>query len=763
MVDGHAYTVSGVEATRTETKAGTYTVNMTGTPTVLDEKNNDVTSQFEVTPAQGTLVINKRSVKLASASDTKPYDGKPLTNDKVTVSGDDFAPGEGATYNVTGSRLLVGSSANSFTYDLNQGTLAENYDISTSFGTLTVTNRDAKYEIKVTGQDAEELYDGTEKTAEGFKTLEFTVDGNKYTVEGLTSSVSATDAGEYETVISGTAVVKDASGNDVTDQFAVSTEAGTLKIKKRAVTLTSGSAKHTYTGKELTNKDVTVSGDGFANGEGATYDVTGSRTTVGSSENTFTYTLNDGTNGSNYDITQIFGTLTVTNRDAKYQITLTPNSDSVVYDGAEHSVGGFVITTAIVEDEKYEVSGLTAVATGTDAGTYGVSVTGTPVVTDAKGNNVTDQFSVVTEDATLTITPRPVVIKSLDESAEYDGKPHTGSGKVEIGGKGFVGEDGVTITPTASRTLVGVTPNSFDWAFNEGTNGDNYDVATEYGLLSIVNRDAAYEITLTANSDTVEYDGKEHSVDGFEKTEFEVDGGNYAVDGVEASASGTETGVYETEISGLANVKDAEGNDVTDQFAVSYKNGSLTITGNNAGAVVPAGGNGGNNGGNGGNGGNGAGNGGQAGDGNDLVIETIPDSAVVTSAPAGYWAMFNLIMTVLTVIGGIYMLLRRSRKEDDDSENDGDENAKAAAYRANSEEDQDSKKKRILAVIASVLLAIISVIVFIVTEDMTNTMAIFDKYSILMAVLMIASVVSIVLGRKHKENEEDEQQQYSGN
>ena len=308
-----------------------------------------------------------------------------------------------------------------------------------------------------------------------------------------------------------------------------------------------------------------------------------------------------------------------------------------------------------------------------------------------------------------------------------------------------------------------MTPNSFDWAFNEGTNGDNYDVATEYGLLSIVNRDAAYEITLTANSDTVEYDGKEHSVDGFEKTEFEVDGGNYAVDGVEASASGTETGVYETEISGLANVKDAEGNDVTDQFAVSYKNGSLTITGNNAGAVVPAGGNGGNNGGNGGNGGNGAGNGGQAGDGNDLVIETIPDSAVVTSAPAGYWAMFNLIMTVLTVIGGIYMLLRRSRKEDDDSENDGDENAKAAAYRANSEEDQDSKKKRILAVIASVLLAIISVIEFIVTEDMTNTMAIFDKYSILMAVLMIASVVSIVLGRKHKENEEDEQQQYSGN
>ena len=53
-------------------------------------------------------------------------------------------------------------------------------------------------------------------------------------------------------------------------------------------------------------------GDGFADGEGATYDVTGSQTLVGSSENVFTYTLNEGTKASNYDIKTIFGTLTVT-------------------------------------------------------------------------------------------------------------------------------------------------------------------------------------------------------------------------------------------------------------------------------------------------------------------------------------------------------------------------------------------------------------------------------------------------------------------
>jgi uncharacterized repeat protein (TIGR02543 family) len=57
----------------------------------------------------------------------------------VTVTGDGFVTGEGATYNVTGSQLLAGSSDNTFTYELNSGTLAGNYDISTIDGTLTVT------------------------------------------------------------------------------------------------------------------------------------------------------------------------------------------------------------------------------------------------------------------------------------------------------------------------------------------------------------------------------------------------------------------------------------------------------------------------------------------------------------------------------------------------------------------------------------------------------------------------------------------------
>lgn len=66
----------------------------------------------------------------------------------------------------------------------------------------------------------------------------------------------------------------------------------------------------------MTDGTVTDSGfegyDGFVNGEGATYSVTGTITDPGEVDNEFTYTLNSNTKASNYDITQECGKLTIT-------------------------------------------------------------------------------------------------------------------------------------------------------------------------------------------------------------------------------------------------------------------------------------------------------------------------------------------------------------------------------------------------------------------------------------------------------------------
>ena len=78
------------------------------------------------------------------------------------------------------------------------------------------------------------------------------------------------------------------------------------------MSLTSGSASKVYDGSPVLCGDVIIAGDGFIDGEGANYNFTGSQTSVGSSENTFTYTLNEGTKVGNYDITTVNGTLAVT-------------------------------------------------------------------------------------------------------------------------------------------------------------------------------------------------------------------------------------------------------------------------------------------------------------------------------------------------------------------------------------------------------------------------------------------------------------------
>ncbi len=86
----------------------------------------------------------------------------------------------------------------------------------------------------------------------------------------------------------------------------------TLKIAKRPITLTSGDGTWEADGVAHSNVTVTVGGDGFVDGEGATYSGFPEVTEEGTCENTFTVTFNDGTLAGNYDVTSVYGTLTIT-------------------------------------------------------------------------------------------------------------------------------------------------------------------------------------------------------------------------------------------------------------------------------------------------------------------------------------------------------------------------------------------------------------------------------------------------------------------
>ncbi|MFR0954033.1 MAG: hypothetical protein ACLSGK_15155 [Lachnospiraceae bacterium] len=513
---------------------------------------------------------------------SKKYDGNALVNGDTALEIESgFAEGEGATYNFTGSQTVVGSSANAFSYELNSNTNIDNYEISKQEGTLTVTNREAKYEITVKANSATATYDGKEHEAVGVETYEFTVEGNSYTVSGLsTEDPKQKDAGSYTNNITGTPVVTDKEGNVVTSEFEVKTENGSLEIGKAAVTLKSATLSKKYDGNALVNGDTALEVEsGFAEGEGATYNFTGSQTIVGSSANAFSYELNSNTNIDNYAISKQEGTLTVTNREAKYEITVKANSATATYDGKEHEAVGVETYEFTVEGNSYTVSGLsTEDPKQKDAGSYTNNITGTPVVTDKEGNVVTSEFEVKTENGSLEIGKAAVTLKSATLSKKYDGNALVnGDTDLEVE-SGFAEGEGATYNFTGSQTIVGSSANAFSYELNSNTNIDNYAISKQEGTLTVTNREAKYEITVKANSATATYDGKEHEAVGVETYEFTVEGNSYTVSGLSTEdPKQKDAGSYTNNITGTPVVTDKEGNVVTSEFEVKTENGSLEI------------------------------------------------------------------------------------------------------------------------------------------------------------------------------------------
>ena len=531
------------------TDAGTYPAQFAeGTVGTVDKTEKYIVASVE----NGSLVIGKAKVTLKSADLSKTYDGTALENGGIALETESgFAEGEGATYAFTGSQTVVGSSANAFTYTLNEGTKADNYDIDRTEGKLTVTDREEadKYEITVTANSATKTYDGTEKTVSGVTDTTFTNDkGARFTVEGLSASVSGTDAGEYENKVNGTPVVKDAAGNDVTSQFKVKTVNGKLVIDKRAVTIKPKDATRAYDGEPLKATEWEVVSGSFVNGQSIAdpqYD--GSQTVPGSSESSITkWDYAEGTNADNYSITAAKGSLTVTDRadGEKYKITVTANSAEFTYDGNEHAVEGFETLEFPVDGNEYTVSGLSASVSGTDAGTYPNNVTGTAKVTDAAGNDVTSQFSVTTESGSLVIKKASVHMKSASGEWIYDGNEHAKHEMESV--TGFAKGEGATYSYTGAITNAGTVQNMFTYTLNEGTKASNYTFDDpEYGTLKVTPVSDEVTVTIKGNTSTETYDGTEKTVRdyGFEASNGLYGAGDFVFTGA-AVAKGTNAGTY---------------------------------------------------------------------------------------------------------------------------------------------------------------------------------------------------------------------------
>ena len=604
--------------------AGTVTVTVTGI--------GNYEGSFEV-----TYQITKRHVTLTSADAEKVYDGSALTNDTVTVGGDKFAKKEGATYNVNGSQTEVGSSENTFTYELKSNTTASNYEIEVKFGELKVTPFTDKVTVTIKGHEDTATYDGNphsvkgyevtnisnklykendigftgEAKAEGtaagtyqmnlkkdqfsnisqnFTNVEFVVEDGSLTINpksitpdgpdtpedektGITvtkpsdskydgeehkNKPTVTDTKTDRTLVEGTDYELSYSKDVINAGTVTVTVTGignyegsfevTYEITKRNVTLTSGSASKVYDKTALTNDTVTVSGDGFAKNEGATYKVTGSRTKVGTSKNTFTYELKSNTKASNYNIEVMFGELKVTAQDGEVVVTITGHSDTVEYDGHEKSVSGYDVT--ITEGSKYTTDDFTfngtAEAKGTEAGTYSMGLNADQFT------NTNDNYTQVTfivNDGTLTITPKSInpddekngITVTDPENSIYDGNEHINGLTVTDSKLNTTLVEGTDYTLTYSGDLINVGTVTITI---KGIGNYTGEFTKTYQILP-------REYTVTTNTDSKVYDGTALTAGGTVNNLVDGETVNLTMTGSQTDV-GTSDNTYELNWTGTA-------------------------------------------------------------------------------------------------------------------------------------------------------------------------------------------------------------------
>lgn len=506
-------------------------------------------------PAETTynLTVTPRSVTITSGNASKMYDGTPLTKHEVTYGGDNFVAGEGADITYTGSQTIVGSSENTFTFELKDGTAKENYNITTNYGELKVTDSD-KLSVTATGYDS--MYDGQ------------THNGNVTATEGATLSYS-TDNGETWTATEPTiknvgeikVIVKASMAN-----YSDATAEYTLKVTPRPVTLTSETASKPYDGTPLTKPEVTVTGDGFVDGEVTDIKATGSVTNVSDSPvtNTIVYTTTDKFVEDNYNITKAEGKLTIT----PLAVTVTAK-DYTKYVGEKDPVLEATVTGTINNDT---VSYTISREAGETVGTYTI----TPAGAEAQGN-----YTVTYKAGMLTIKERPyrpnpsitdkitVEITGNSDSVVYDGTEHSVKDyTVKISDSRYTEKD---FTFSGKALASGINAGTYEMGLkadqfkNTNARFKNVEfIIKADGVLTITQR----PLTITAGSaeGIAPVTCDKYTVEGLATGD--------KVDSVKITGIQSEPG-ESPNVASDAVIKNAKGEDVTANYKITYVDGVL--------------------------------------------------------------------------------------------------------------------------------------------------------------------------------------------
>ena len=417
----------GVHASGTGKEVGKYDIDFVG-ETV---GKTDTTAKYIVAnTVKGTLTITPIDtvvVTITGNTDTKVYNGaeQSVTGYTVKISDPKYTE---ADFKFTGdpkaSRTDVGTTPMGLNTDQfeNNNKNFKNVTFVVEDGSLTITKRP----LTIEGQSSEPItYDG--QTHSFMKWWPVTPTDNTglvsgHEVSGISYLLTGKDAGSYTGEFSGDAKIMSGEEN-VTENYSIEYTLGKMKIvpaERIAVKIIGNHKEVWYNGQEQS-----VSGFTFDVADNTvTVELKDGHYAIAKGTNVKTYYMglksDDFTiNHKNYkevSVEIVDGYLTIKRHYTpnppitdKITVEITGNSDSVVYDGTEHSVKDYTVK---ISDSRYTEKDFTfsgkALASGVNAGAYEMGLKADQFKnTNARFTNV--EF-IIKADGVLTITQRPLTI-----------------------------------------------------------------------------------------------------------------------------------------------------------------------------------------------------------------------------------------------------------------------------------------------------------------------------------------------------------------
>ena len=360
------------------TNAGRYSSNLAVSGAALANYNTPVITNAD-------LIIDKAALTATGNSLRTTYSGTDQTLVGFTVSGLQGTDTVASLSSITASGATR-KNAGSYVNTVAAGT-ETNYTVSTVNGSLEIAKADAT----VTANSATLTYNGADQTVSGFTASGLVGGEAEAVLTGVSASLTKKNAGTYTTR---------ASGSD--SNYNLRFVDGSLVIDKASLTATGNSLSTTYNGANQTVSGFTVSGLQGTDTVASLSSITASGVT-GKNAGSYANTVIAGTE-TNYTVRTVNGSLDIAKADA----TVTANSATLSYNGADQAVSGFTASGLVGGESSAVLTGVSASLTKKNAGTY---------TTRASGSD--SNYNLRFVDGSLVINKAHLTVSANDASKTY--------------------------------------------------------------------------------------------------------------------------------------------------------------------------------------------------------------------------------------------------------------------------------------------------------------------------------------------------------